>query len=66
MENEQTSFVREIDKKGGWIIDHWTKTWDTRAPLAKLDDEIVQAQKDITTAQLKLTALENAKADTLK
>lgn len=58
MENEVTNSTNEVDVVGGWLVTHWTKTWDTRAPLTGLQDQLVQAQKDADLAQTRVMALQ--------
>lgn len=63
MENEQTTKVSEVDTVGGWLVTHWTKTWDTRTALTQLDEMISRASTAFATAQANLIDLEAKKQE---
>jgi hypothetical protein len=47
VENDITTETQEVDKNGGWIVTHHTRTWDTRMLISE-----VQEIKDAAKAQL--------------
>lgn len=57
MENEITTSVKEVDTKGGWLVTHWTTTWDTRVPLASIQADIDAIDATIAEAQTKKAEL---------
>lgn len=61
-ENLQITNTHTVDKEGGWLITHWSRTWDTRIPLTQLDEEEAKAQQTLTVAQAELNKIRASKA----
>lgn len=57
MENEIVSSTQEVDAEGGWLVTHWTKTWDTRVPLTQLADQLAAAEAEAAAAQEKVATI---------
>lgn len=51
MENDITTLVQEVDVAGGWLVTHYTHTWDQRTPLVQIADELIRAKKLRDAAQ---------------
>jgi hypothetical protein len=62
MENENTQSVDEVDVEGGWLLTHWTKTWDTRTPISSLQQKREDAAARLKSAQDELDALDTTLA----
>ena len=54
MENEQTTSTTEIDVAGGWIITHWTQTWDTRKSRADYQTALDTAKQALIDNQARI------------
>lgn len=57
-ENETLNSTVTIDKEGGWIVTHYTKTWDVRTRLDALPEQLAQARKVLVDMQADVAKLE--------
>lgn len=63
IENEVLTSTQTIDKEGGWIITHYTHTWDRRERIDALQNELnsvlqkkAEVEAEITKIQAKIDA----------
>lgn len=61
MENDKTISIDEVDPLGGWLVTHWTRTWDTRVSLKNVDDQLQQALATLVVAQTEVDKIRDKK-----
>lgn len=56
MENSKTTSTTEIDANGGWIVEHFTQTWDVRHARASYEQKLADAKASLAVVQAEVDA----------
>lgn len=56
-ENIQEVSTQEVDKTGGWLVTHFTRTWDRRERLDDVQAKLKTATSDLAAKQAEVDAL---------